>query len=233
MARSIEYGNRTIRFETLFLSSRKTLAIEVHPDRRVLVRAPSDCPEKVVAERVRRRAAWILREIDRFRQYEPRVTARRYVSGETHRFLGRQYRLRVTLGNQSAVRLTRGRIEVTITRNRNPERVRRVLDAWCRERAREVFRDVLAKLLRSSRSISPPRIIVRALRSRWGSMSARGTMTLNVVLVQAPRSCIEYVVAHELCHRAQPHHGKDFYELLLRIMPDWQARKRRLETFAA
>jgi len=55
-------------------------------------------------------------------------------------------------------------------------------------------------------------------------------MTLNVALVQAPRPCIEYVVTHELCHINHRHHGATFYRMLKRMMPDWEKRKRRLES---
>jgi len=167
--RSVQYGCETIRFETLFLSTRKTLAIEVHPDQRVLVRAPAGCPERVIAERVHRRAAWILKQIAAFRQYEPRMPTRRYISGETHFFLGRQYRLKVATGHEAGVGLTRSQLQVTVPRGQEPRRVRSLLDAWYRERARELFIQVLADRLQAMPSVRPPRIVVRALRCRWGT----------------------------------------------------------------
>ena len=169
MIRSVQYGCETIRFETLFLSTRKTLAIEVHPDQRVLVRAPAGCPERVIAERVHRRAAWILKQIAAFRQYEPRMPTRRYISGETHFFLGRQYRLKVATGHEAGVGLTRSQLQVTVPRGQEPRRVRSLLDAWYRERARELFIQVLADRLQAMPSVRPPRIVVRALRCRWGT----------------------------------------------------------------
>ena len=54
-------------------------------------------------------------------------------------------------------------------------------------------------------------------------------MTLNVKLVRAARSCIEYVVIHELCHMHHRDHDARFYRLLGRVMPDWKTRKQRLE----
>ena len=72
-------------------------------------------------------------------------------------------------------------------------------------------------------------LILRTLQSRWGSLSAAGTMTLNVHLVRAPRACIEYVVAHELCHLKHRGHDAAFFQLLERVMPDWAERKELLE----
>lgn len=81
-------------------------------------------------------------------------------------------------------------------------------------------------------SYEPPRIVVRDMRSRWGSLSPAGQMTLNSRLAQAPRRCIEYVIVHELCHLMHRNHGPAFVSLLGRVMPDWQARKERLESMS-
>jgi predicted metal-dependent hydrolase len=91
----------------------------------------------------------------------------------------------------------------------------------------------------------PPRLTLRLMRTRWGSLSSprrsrfqrwlRPTppkparMTLNLALIHAPRACIEYVVVHELCHLDHHGHGPAFYRLLEQLMPDWRARKRELE----
>ncbi|MEZ5745346.1 MAG: M48 family metallopeptidase [Paracoccaceae bacterium] len=66
-------------------------------------------------------------------------------------------------------------------------------------------------------------------RQRWGSMSPAGRLLLNRRLVQAPVDAIDYVITHELCHVAEPHHGTAFFELLYKVMPDWERRKQRLE----
>lgn len=64
---------------------------------------------------------------------------------------------------------------------------------------------------------------------RWGSLSRKGRLTLNVNLIQTPKECIEYVVIHELCHLIHHNHGTEFYKLLDRILPDWMKRKHKLE----
>lgn len=229
MTGTLTYGTDTIRYEVHFLASRQTLAIEVHPDSRVLVRAPVDCPEALIAERVRKRAAWISRQLAEFERYRPRTPARQYVNGESHLYLGRQYRLKLISGQPASVKLTRGQLLVMLPGEPEPERVKSLLHRWYLDRARAVFTEVLDASLLHFKGVEQPRLIVRAMQSRWGSLSRAGSMTLNVNLVRAPRACIEYVVTHELCHTKHRDHDAQFFRLLGQVMPDWEQRKQRLE----
>ena len=64
---------------------------------------------------------------------------------------------------------------------------------------------------------------------RMGSLSTRSGMTLNLLLIHAPLSAIEYVVVHELCHLRYRGHGREFYGLMDSVLPDWRTRKLLLE----
>jgi len=226
---TLTYGADTIRYEVRFLASRQTLAIEVHPDSRVLVRAPIGCPEAVIAERVHKRAGWISRQLAEFARYRPRTPARQYINGESHLYVGRQYRLKLASGDAASVKLTRGQLLVCLPGEPDPERVKVLLHRWYLDRARAVFGEVLDASLLHFKRIDHPRLIVRSMQSRWGSLSRAGTMTLNVNLVRAPRPCIEYVVIHELCHTRHRDHDARFFQVLGQVMPDWEQRKKRLE----
>lgn len=229
MIRTLTYGTETFHYEVRFLASRQTLAIEVHPDSRVLVRAPVDCPEALIAERVHKRSAWISRQLAEFARYQPRTPARQYINGESHLYLGRQYRLKLVSGDATSVKPTRDQLLVAVPGEPEPERVKALLRRWYLDRARAVFTEVLDTSLLHFTGVEQPRLIVRAMQSRWGSLSKTGAMTLNVNLVRAPRPCIEYVVTHELCHTRHRDHDARFFKLLGQVMPDWKQRKQRLE----
>ena len=229
MVGMIEFGPEIIRYEVMFLP-RQTPGIEVHPDQRVVVRAPLGCAEGVIAEKVRRRASWISRQIARFRRFSPHTPPRRYVGGETHLYLGRQYRLKVMAREPASVKMSRGQLVVSVPGGPDPERVKAMLHRWYLDHAGVVFNEVLDAAMSHFKGVDRPRLMVRAMQSRWGSLSPAGTMTLNANLVRAPRACIEYVVAHELCHLRHRDHSARFYRLLERMMPDWERRKQRLET---
>src|SRR3990167_6627670 len=74
---------------------RKHLAIHVYPDKQVTVLAPLNRPRQAVLSIIQKRAAWIVKQRAYFERFHPLTPGRKYVSGETHFFLGRQYRLNV------------------------------------------------------------------------------------------------------------------------------------------
>lgn len=226
----VGYGGRSIAY-TLRHADRATLAISVLPDGTVDVVAPLGSVADDVQARVSRRARWILAQQRYFEQFRPRTPERRYVSGETHLYLGRQYRLKVVSGECESVKLVAGRFLVSVTRSGEPDRVRAILEEWYRKKAGERLgeRFEICWQLFSRRDAVPPRMQVRRMRSRWGSLSPSGTLTLNLDLVRAPRDCIDYVILHELCHLEHPDHGPSFRARLEQAMPDWERRKHRLE----
>lgn len=227
----VDYGETRIRF-TIVRRDRRTLEIAVEPDMSVMVAAPHDASPNAISAKVRKRAAWVLRQRRYFAQFQPRRPPRRYVAGETHLYLGRQYRLKVEGHIQSGVRLSRGFIHVRTHAPNKPEVTRDLVDTWYRERAHVKFRERLEESLKrfaDPESARPEGLIVRRLKQRWGSMSPGRRLLLNHHLVEAPVDAIDYVITHELCHIEEAHHGPAFFALLDRVMPDWEKRKERLE----
>jgi len=230
----VSFGSERIEFR-LRRSRRTTLAITVQPNMSVLVTAPHSADIETVKAKVRKRAVWIRRQRRFFAHYLPPVPPRRYVSGETHRYLGRQFRLKVVEAAKGSVKLKGRFIWVETPHPANTERVRQLVGAWYLENARAAFARSLAACLPGlhGRVNGTPRLQLRWMPKRWGSRSRSGIIFLNPELVRAPASCIDYVVTHELCHLVHGHHGKEFFFLLRKTMPDWENRKARLESTLA
>jgi len=227
---AIAYGGKEIIFH-LQVSDRKTMEIAVHPDGRVVVKAPKGASVDDIRGRVYRRARWIRKQVSYFQQFYPRTPHRLFVSGETHLYLGRQYRLKVFAGDDGAVKLARGLIFVTCRSKPNPSKVQLLLDDWYLERAWIKYAESLSRCFPDFQRMgyAQPTIHVRRMKTRWGSLSTKGTLTLNRDLIRAPRDCIDYVISHELCHLKYKNHSKEFYRLLEQVMPEWERRKHRLE----
>jgi predicted metal-dependent hydrolase len=229
--RSVQYGTTTVWY-TMVRASRRTLGLMVRPDAHVEVRAPLNADVTKVDELVLRKARWIVRQQDFFRTFLPAAPAKEYVSGESHRYLGRQYRLKVhgTTGPEE-VKLSGGRIHIHTHHPKDAEHVRLMLAAWYRSHAVARFQLAVDKALPlfTKHGITRPQLRVQRLQKRWGSCTPKGTILLNPELVQAPGHCIDYVVIHELCHLVHPDHSSAFYKLLDRLMPEWKKWKERLE----
>jgi predicted metal-dependent hydrolase len=121
--------------------------------------------------------------------------------------------------------------EVRTARPRDPDHTRTLLERWYREKAYRILRERFERgvALMTAYGVGCPPLGIRKMERRWGSCTPDGRVLLNPRLVLAPTASIDYVVVHELCHLLHPHHGRPFYDLLARVMPDWEDRKTRLE----
>jgi predicted metal-dependent hydrolase len=225
MIRHVRIGGRRLAYALRFRATRH-LTISVHPDLTVTVSAPHEADVSEVDRRVERRASWVHRHLRELETYHPLPAPRRYVSGETHLYLGRQYRLRVRRGAES-VSLSGGFLLVT---TRDQRKVEGLVKHWYRGRAQEVFPRRLKGLTNNASWLNgiDHSLRVREMPYRWGSCGPAGVITLNVDLVKAPPSCIDYILAHELCHRLDMSHSRRFYALLARAVPGWEKARERL-----
>lgn len=229
--RQVKFGSQTLQYE-LTLAASDSLSITVYPDLRIVVKAPGTRSPEQVDERVRRRGNWIVKQMEYFRQFLPLPTDRRYVSGETHFYLGRQYRLKVVQADAEASAALKGRyLFVQAPNKSDTEAIKTTLDEWYRQRAREQFARHMDRCLKtvSKHGIPAPHLRIQRMKKRWGSYTSSGTIILNLDLIKTPVHCIDYVIIHELCHAKHPHHGPQFENLLTRCLPDWRKRKERLE----
>lgn len=219
-----ESGYRLIR------SARRTLEIAVLPGGEVEVRAPLHLSRERIEARLAARRVWIARR-RRDLADQPSVEApKAYRSGETFRYLGRQYRLRVVAG-VPRVRLVAGRLEVSAPEPKNRDAIERQVQRWYLRRAKVVLPARVAALLAqpAARGLAPQSIQLRRMRTRWGSCSSSGgRILLNTELVRLPTALIDFVIAHELTHLRVQRHGAAFDRRLASLVPEWQSCTARL-----
>lgn len=226
----ITYGRSTILF-TVSHVDRKTLAIHVYPDGSVSVDAPLNASDKAIEAKMHKRAAWICKQQRLFASYPPIIPARKYVSGEGFRYLGRQYRIKVLRGEKRSAKLHGAYLELTLRAEDSSEVAKTLMDRWLRDKALHLFSKLLQECTATCSRIKitdqPPMKLLR-MKKRWGSCTTEGTIILNPELIAAPKDCIEYVILHELCHLREHNHSKHFYALLERVCPNWQTLRLKL-----
>ena len=227
---AISFGRNRIAFILMF-GDHQRFQITVQPDMRVEVQAPDGKPLEAILARVQKRAAWITKQLRFFEQFQPRAVTKQFVGGESFRYLGRQYRLKLISGQEHCVHLSRPFLMVQLPNPKDAIAVETLLRKWYHERAKVVFERRLEALYEEAKRHLPllPSLRVQRMTRRWGSCDGRGALVLNTALIQASLRCIDYVILHELCHLRHRQHSPGFFRLLYRLLPDWKSSKEKLE----
>ncbi|MBA2937028.1 M48 family metallopeptidase [Paenibacillus sp. CGMCC 1.16610] len=230
----IEYANRIIEF-VIERKNVKNVNLNIKPDMTIMVSASEKVPLSFIYDFVKSKAGWILKNVKTFEQVQPyKQSEREYVSGESYKYLGKQYRLRLKVtSEEEQVKYYQGFIVLTVKDSNNHARKAKLMDDWYREKALKIFEESLDKqyLLVQKYGIQRPKIEQRLMKARWGSaLIDSNTVLLNAELIKAPKHCIDYVVLHELIHFRYNDHSDNFYQMLYSLMPDWEKRKAILDS---
>ncbi len=227
------------RFETenvgfdydLILQPRKTIAVTVHPDLEVTLKAPEQATQDRLDDFLRRKVRWVLKQQRYFEEFR-KATHKNYVSGETFRYLGRNYKLLVSQAeSEDRVSLQFGSINVFSHFPKNRLYTKKLLDAWYEQNAKAKFAEQLKQCAKAYEIEDIPALKIRQMKARWGSYSkATHSVSLNKRLIQASRKQIDYVITHELCHIEHMNHSPAFYALLKKRLPNWKQLKTALES---
>jgi predicted metal-dependent hydrolase len=231
MKSSIQFGSKKIDFR-LDYSNRKSLGITVTPDLYILVKAPFETSLEKVKEKLKNKAQWIIKQQSFFLSFYPKTTARKFISGETHLYLGRQYRLKTIIGGIESVKIKGQFIEV-VTNHKT--RVKLLVKEWYLQNARTKFTAIAIPLIEKFKiyKVEPSTIVLREMPTRWGSCTPKGKIILNPELIKASKGCIQYVIVHELCHLVYRDHTQKFIDLQTKEMRDWEKWKNKLEKLLA
>lgn len=229
----IVYANKIIDF-SLKRKKVKNVNLHVKPDMTIEVTASERVPIEFIMDFVKSKGSWILKNVGNFKDVQPlRQSEREYVSGETFKYLGKQYRLRVQKTTDvDKVKYFRGFIYLYVKDTDNVDRKAKLMEEWYRKRANIIFNESLEKMysLIQKYGVEKPNIDVRLMKARWGSaLIDNNTILLNSELIKAPKYCIDYVVLHELIHFKYNNHSEKFYQMLYSLMPDWEKRKNILD----
>lgn len=227
---SIPYGESHFTVGIIPQANLKQVRLSVQPNGEIIAKVPPQAVKNELIFAISKQTQWIAKQQQHFSQ-TPKSRERHYISGESHRYLGRQYQLKVyeTPDLPNHVKLFRGYLEIYV-QQKTAENVKKSLYQWYRERAKQIFHERLNQLLPQALwTNAQPEIRLRTMQKRWGSCSVKGRLLLNPLLVKASKECIDYVILHELCHLAEHNHSERFYRLMTAVMPNWKEVKVRLE----
>ena len=229
---SISNNDQLIDYE---IRHRPTVTRRIHleinnaGDLRVV--APRRMSRRAIHKALQQRAGHVARFLIKARARQRDLPEYLYTSGEKHLFMGRRYPLEIleSRGTRGTVSLADECIEVMVPET-TYDKIRNKLENWYRQRAQQHFAERLAVYSQAAPWIvgEVPPMRLRRMKRTWGSCSSKGAITLNPHLVKAPAECIDYVIAHEVCHLREHNHGKAFYALQEQLYPNWREAKIRL-----
>lgn len=230
MIESIQYGKDRIEFELKY-SNRKSVGVKILPDSSVVVIAPVDVSVERIKELLLKKASWIIKQKSFFLQFESTIFDYEVKSGYSIFYLGRQYKFIVEKSFKEEVSY-KGNLFLVSTRSK--DRAQGIFSEWLKIRAADKISEIAKPIVKkfSERFEAPKSIYFQDMPTRWGSCTVKNKLIFNPKLVHTLKRCIEYVVMHELCHIVHKHHDEDFFDLLTVMMPDWEKRKVKLDTFA-
>lgn len=232
MIKKVVLNEKTVLYD-LQRKNVKNINLRIKADRTIVVSANENITDQVIEEFIISKSDYVLRALAHYEdlaRYAPKP--KQYVDGETYRIFGHDRRLRVKCGKRNTVESDESFITLTVKDINDFQLKKKTMDKWlnnlCKDTVRSLCEAVYPKFQKYG--IEFPTIRFRNMVSRWGSCQPkRCVLTFNYALVEAPISCIEYVVMHEFAHFLQPNHSRKFYQQLAMFMPDWAERKRILE----
>ncbi len=230
MKLEFNYGRYNYQYH-LELMDRKSMSLVVYPSQRIVVKAPLDTSIEKVEKFLAKKWLWLEEKLAEFKKYQKTWSEREYVTGESHYYLGRQYVLEAQKSDVDKVKLDHGKIIIfTSGELDNYDKNKQIFNQWLERRINIVFKQQFKKAFKQFNYQQMPELRSRKMARRWGSCSLDGTkITLNPRLIQASTEAIYYVCLHELCHVANPKHNREFYDMMLSRIPDWQRVKNELE----
>ena len=232
MIKRITLKGQEIQYD-LERKSVKNINLRIKPDQTIYMSVNDTITQETIDDFLQSKADFILKALKQYAEYAKYTPKpKQYVDGESFRILGHDKRLKVIADKKNHIECNGTFIFLYVKDPSDFSSKKRIMNRWlntqCRIHVKAICEAVYPKFQKYG--IEFPEVRFRNMISQWGSCQPkRKILTFNYALVEAPISCIEYVVTHEFTHFLQPNHSKQFYTQLSMFMPDWENRKTILE----
>ena len=213
-----------IEIEKIIRSKRKTIALQITEDAKLIIRVPYGVSEEVIKRVVVKHADWIRKKKEEILLRDPKFVKKEFVNGEGFLYLGKYYKLTIIEAQSEPLVFKNGFL---LSKNYLPI-AKQVFVNWYRERAHEKISERV-KWYAKKRGFKYNRVNITHAQKRWGSCSAKGNLNFSWRLVMAPLCVIDYVVVHELVHLEEMNHSKSFWNKVKMLMPDYEKHKNWLK----
>lgn len=212
----------------------KNVHLKVFRSLEVVLSVPMQVPQEWIENFLSKRIKWIDEQITKYKLSDGTNTLDSIKNGTSVQMLGKDMRIVFQEDSKNYIEVDEKRITLYLKDVTNEEFAQKMFLRWWKKAAEDVFQNELNSLYEKifkKYQIAKPDIYVRKMKTLWGSCTpSKSKVTFNNYLFKANIRCIQYVVLHELTHLLYPNHSKQFYDFLTVHMPDWQERKKQLDT---
>lgn len=205
---------------------RRSITAKIRRDGMIEVRAPLLFCESDMIAFLKQHQRWLFNHYDKMQNVDNQKKT--FTSGEIHYYLGEKYELKVIESNKNSVEI---QDNFLVVNTKSPDSVEGQIKKWYKNRAKLVFNELIFPIIEKFKkyNVTPTKIGIRDMRSRWGSCSRKGGISLNLQLIKLPENCIRQVMIHEMCHLVYFNHQAGFYALMTEMMPYWKYWKKQLK----
>ena len=201
----LSINNKDISF-TVRVMKRKTIAIRVLSTGIVEVRCPKGVSNKYIEELLKKKSQWILKNIE---------DINRGGKLEEVLFLGKYKKIHKIEGEENLISVENSIINIQYNGKINIEEL---FTNYSKEKLRHIVVEIINNY-KAIMGINFNKVVMKNIKTRWGSCSSKGNLNFNVKLIGAPLDVIEYVVIHELCHLIHMNHSKEFWREVSKYCP--------------
>jgi predicted metal-dependent hydrolase len=208
----------------------KNLHLSVLPPLgKVRVSAPLTMKDDAIRMLLATRLGWINRQQEKFRTQE-RQTPRDYVSGESHYYWGKRYRLEVIYDDKPPVVCLKGKdkIILSVRPNSNRDKREQIIMDWYRKELRGVAKGLIERWQRTI-GVSLSDWGIKRMKTRWGTCNQKAErIWLNLELAKKPEYCLDFIIVHEITHLLEKKHNDRFKAYMDKFLPRWRQYKEEL-----
>lgn len=202
-------------------ATKPRIDVDIHGTTVVIPEGVGVDPEELLKDN----AAWLIEKKQKYDTYREQIPDRAYEEGAMFPYLGEEYEVVIERRSSSQIedetfRLAEHHVEQTS--------VKRALETLYRRKARETFEE-RAEHYATEIGVAYEQIHIRNQKTKWGSCSSTGTLSLNWRLMMAPLEIVDYIVIHELAHLLEANHSDSFWALVAEYDPEYEAHAQWLE----
>jgi len=197
------------------------------PNGNVTVSAPLSMSDEAIELFVRSKISWIKKQVERF-DNQPRLSKRKYVSGETLYVWGEPYYLQVEHGGRNSLVLSDDKAIFTVRKNSAAAQREKFIREWYRKQLKNEVERLLPKWEKIT-GLKCNSWQIKYMTTRWGTCKPKAKkICLNLQLAKKTPECLEYIILHELAHIIEKYHNERFKSFIGKYMPRWKEIKSTL-----